>query len=83
MYCLSSVSFSLGAVVANKVDLTSRRLVGEQKGRTFAEKQGLQYFECSAVRMCVYVLHLQKSICMHTCTPTTPTHEPTLNIDSY
>ena len=53
MYCLSSVSFSLGAVVANKVDLTSRRLVGEQKGRTFAEKQGLQYFECSAVRVCV------------------------------
>ena len=77
------VSFPLGAVVANKVDLTSRRLVGEQKGRTFAEKQGLQYFECSAVRMCV--LHVQMNICMHTCTqtPTTPTYKPTPTFPQY
>ena len=39
-----------GALVANKVDLESRRVVGEEEGRAFAGSKELQYFETSAVR---------------------------------
>jgi len=38
-----------GAVVANKVDLATRRIVGEEEGRTFARSKELEYFETSAV----------------------------------
>ena len=39
-----------GALVANKVDLESRRVVGEEEGRGFAGSKELQYFETSVVR---------------------------------
>lgn len=38
-----------GVLVANKTDLSARRVVGEAAGRNFAADKGLQYFECSAV----------------------------------
>lgn len=37
-----------GALVANKVDLGERRVVGVAEGRSFAQSKDLQYFECSA-----------------------------------
>ena len=41
-----------GVLVANKVDLKERRLVGEEEGKKFALSKDLQYFECSAVSYC-------------------------------
>ena len=38
-----------GAVVANKVDLGTQRIVGEEEGRAFAGSKELEYFETSAV----------------------------------
>ena len=42
-----------GVLVANKVDLKERRLVGEEEGRKFAASKDLEYFECSAVSFVV------------------------------
>ena len=38
-----------GALVANKVDLTSRRLITSSQGEAMAKQCGLTYFETSAV----------------------------------
>ena len=38
-----------GVLVANKVDLTERRVVSKEKGLTFAKSKDLEYYECSAV----------------------------------
>lgn len=43
------ISYLSGVLVANKVDLKERRLVGEEEGRKFASTKDLQYYECSAV----------------------------------
>lgn len=50
-----------GALVANKVDLESRRVVGEKEGQAFAGSKELQYFETSVVRMSysLSINHLQ------------------------
>jgi len=41
--------FCAGVLVANKVDLEERRVIGAQAGEEFAKARGLAYFECSAV----------------------------------
>ena len=41
----------IGVLVANKIDLDQRRVVSPKSGREFAESNGLEYFECSAVSM--------------------------------
>ena len=46
-----------GALVANKVDLESRRVVGEEEGRAFAGSKELQYFETSAVRTFAQIIY--------------------------
>ncbi len=38
-----------GVLVANKVDLDQRRMISPKVGKEFAESNGLEYFECSAV----------------------------------
>ena len=44
------ISLSIkGVLLANKVDLDGRRKVSEKVGKDFAESNGLEYFECSAV----------------------------------
>ena len=38
-----------GVLVANKIDLDQRRIIGMKEGEKLAESLGLKYFECSAV----------------------------------
>ncbi|KAK6170112.1 hypothetical protein SNE40_018587 [Patella caerulea] len=40
-----------GALVANKIDLEQRRIVGPKAGKELAMKTGLDYYECSAKEM--------------------------------
>ena len=52
----SIICLCSGALVANKVDLGERRVVGVAEGRSFAQSKDLQYFECSAVSHASYIL---------------------------
>lgn len=40
----------MGVLIANKVDLTSRRVISTSQGEEFAKLNGFGYFEVSAVR---------------------------------
>ena len=58
--CLKDLSHDiinhLGVLVGNKIDLDQRRRITPKMGRDFAESNGLEYFECSAVSILVAVL---------------------------
>ena len=51
----------LGVLVGNKIDLDQRRRTTPKMGRDFAESNGLEYFECSAVSISVAVLYYYHS----------------------
>lgn len=40
-----------GVLVANKVDLSERRIISTKEGQEFADNNKLDYFEVSAVRL--------------------------------
>ncbi|XP_064644206.1 intraflagellar transport protein 27 homolog [Lineus longissimus] len=40
-----------GVLVANKIDLDQRRLISPKEGKSFAQSNGLEYFEVSAKEM--------------------------------
>ena len=40
-----------GVLIANKVDLDTRRVISPKKGQELANNNKLEYFECSAVRI--------------------------------
>jgi transport family protein 27 len=48
-----------GVLVANKIDLDQRRVISPKAGKDFADANGLEYFECSAVSHQLFVLILQ------------------------
>ena len=58
--CLKDLSHDiinhLGVLVGNKIDLDQRRRITPKMGRDFAESNGLEYFECSAVSILVAFL---------------------------
>jgi len=47
--CLNTLLVMIGVLVANKIDLDQRRVISPKSGKEFAESNGLEYFECSAV----------------------------------
>ena len=46
-----------GILLANKTDLTERRVISPKAGQELAKTMGLMYFECSAVSF-----HLEKRV---------------------
>ena len=41
----------LGVLVGNKTDLEQRRIISPKEATDFAHSHGLEYYECSAVRI--------------------------------
>ena len=48
---MQSLCFYTGVLIANKVDLDTRRVISPKKGQELATNNKLEYFECSAVRL--------------------------------
>lgn len=45
-----SVVFFTAVLVGNKTDLMDRRIITTESAKSFAQGNGMEYFECSAVR---------------------------------
>ena len=53
--CVNATELYLipGVLVANKCDLDQRRVIHTKAGQEFADANGLEYFECSAVSIVI------------------------------